>query len=92
MKYRYISHILNLWRYDHAGIFKEKAFGSATVGERGQIVIPADLRETLNIKPGDRVMIFSKTDKEVISLMPAKDFTKFLEQIVLTLFIKTTFF
>ena len=35
-------------------------FGSATVGERGQIVIPADARQKLEIKPGDKLLIFSR--------------------------------
>lgn len=29
-------------------------YGSSTVGERGQIVIPAEARTALNINPGDK--------------------------------------
>jgi AbrB family looped-hinge helix DNA binding protein len=61
-------------------IFKGKVYGAITVGERGQIVIPAELRKALNIKPADQLMVFAKLDKKVISLMPAKDFSRFLEQ------------
>ena len=61
-------------------IFKGKVYGALTVGERGQIVIPAELRKALNIKPADQLMVFAKLDKKVISLMPAKDFSRFLEQ------------
>lgn len=32
-------------------------FGSATVGERGQIVIPAEARKRFNINPGDKVLV-----------------------------------
>ncbi len=32
-------------------------YGSATVGERGQIVIPAEARHELGINPGDKVLI-----------------------------------
>jgi len=60
-------------------IFKGKAYGSATVGERGQFVIPAELRRVLKIKSGDQLMVFAKPDKKVINLMPEKDFSKFLE-------------
>ena len=59
--------------------FKGKAYGAVTVGERGQLVIPSELRKELHIKPGEQLMVFAKPDKKVISLMPAKDFSKFLE-------------
>lgn len=32
-------------------------YGSVTVGERGQIVIPAEARNELNIKPGDKLIV-----------------------------------
>ncbi|MEI8176607.1 MAG: AbrB/MazE/SpoVT family DNA-binding domain-containing protein [Candidatus Omnitrophota bacterium] len=61
-------------------IFRGKAYGSVTVGERGQIVIPAPLRKALNIKAGDSLVVFGKLDKKVISMMPEKDFSKFLDK------------
>jgi AbrB family looped-hinge helix DNA binding protein len=60
-------------------IFQGKVFGSCTVGERGQIVIPSELRKKLDIKPGDQLMIFAKIDQKVIGLMPEKDFSRFLD-------------
>lgn len=32
-------------------------FGTSTVGERGQVVIPADAREQLGIQAGDKLMV-----------------------------------
>ena len=61
-------------------IFKDKAYGSVTMGDRGQLVVPAGLRRALNIKPGDQLMVFAKLDKKVISLMPVKDFSRFLDK------------
>lgn len=37
---------------------EECFFGSVTVGERGQIVIPSDVRKSLHIEPGDRLLVF----------------------------------
>ena len=62
------------------GIFKGKLYGTVTVGERGQFVIPAELRKALNIKSGDQLMAFAKPDKKVINLMTSKDFSQFLER------------
>ena len=61
-------------------IFKGKAYGAVTVGERGQLVIPAELRKALKIKPGDQLMVFARLDKKVVNLMPTQDFSRFLEQ------------
>lgn len=61
-------------------IFKGKVYGSVTVGERGQLVIPAELRKALRIKSGDQLMVFAKLDKKVINLMPEKEFSEFLEK------------
>lgn len=36
---------------------EENFFGSATVGERGQVVIPADARKKYDINPGDKVLV-----------------------------------
>ena len=36
--------------------FDEAFYGSATVGERGQVVIPAEARQELGIEPGDKVL------------------------------------
>ncbi len=36
---------------------EEATYGMVTVGERGQIVIPAEARRELNIEPGDKLII-----------------------------------
>ena len=62
------------------GFFKGKVYGAVTVGERGQLVIPADLRKDLSIKSGERLMIFAKIDRKMISIMREKDFSDFLQK------------
>jgi AbrB family looped-hinge helix DNA binding protein len=37
---------------------EELFYGSVTVGERGQVVIPADARKTFRIEPGDKLLVF----------------------------------
>ena len=62
------------------GFFKGKVYGAAMVGERGQLVIPADLRKDLDIKAGERLMIFAKIDRKMISIMREEDFSDFLQK------------
>ena len=39
-------------------------FGAVTVGERGQVVIPADARKRFDISPGDKLLIMSDPGKK----------------------------
>jgi len=54
-----------------------KVFGAVTVGERGQIVIPAETRKVYGIKSGDRLIVFAKPGSP-IGLVPAEQFNDFL--------------
>ena len=33
-------------------------YGSATLGERGQIVVPSDARKDCEMSPGDKILVF----------------------------------
>ncbi len=57
-----------------------KMHGKATVWPKSQIVIPKDVRELLNIKPGDDLMIISKWDM-AIGMIKSDDVPKFLQYI-----------
>jgi AbrB family looped-hinge helix DNA binding protein len=61
-------------------IFQGKAYGAVSVGAKGQIVIPSELRRELNIKAGEQLMIFAKADKKYISMMHARDFGALMER------------
>lgn len=37
---------------------RSKLYGSATVGERGQLVIPAEARKAFGVEVGDKVLVF----------------------------------
>ncbi len=39
-------------------------YGSASVGSKGQIVIPSDLREDIEIEPGDKLLFLRKSKGE----------------------------
>ncbi|MBU2221107.1 MAG: AbrB/MazE/SpoVT family DNA-binding domain-containing protein, partial [Candidatus Omnitrophica bacterium] len=39
-----------------------KVYGAVTVGERGQVVIPAQVRKIFKIKSGDKLIVFGKSD------------------------------
>ena len=57
-----------------------KVFGMATVGEKGQIVVPCEARKMLNIKSGDKLIVMSgPPHSKMINLAPADDFAKFLK-------------
>ncbi len=44
----------------------KKLFGTATVGSKGQIVIPANAREELELAPGDKLYVAGSTSKKVL--------------------------
>ncbi len=48
----------------------KRVFGTAKVGDRGQIVIPKEARELFNIKPGDTLLILGEENKGLIVSQP----------------------
>ncbi|HBG62293.1 MAG: hypothetical protein A2Y03_06970 [Omnitrophica WOR_2 bacterium GWF2_38_59] len=58
-----------------------EVFGTVTVGQRGQVVIPMKARKALKIKEGDQLIVMSgppgKTD--IISFIPANRIADFLK-------------
>ncbi|MFW9988442.1 MAG: AbrB/MazE/SpoVT family DNA-binding domain-containing protein [Candidatus Odinarchaeota archaeon] len=58
----------------------EYYFGTAKVGERGQIVIPQDARETFKINPGDLILVFGDITKG-LGLMKATRLKNFASQL-----------
>jgi len=48
----------------------KRVFGTAKVGDRGQIVIPKEARELFNIKPGDTLLILGEENKGLIVSRP----------------------
>ena len=53
---------------------------TATVGEKGQIVIPKQARELFGIKPGDTLILLCD-DKRGIAIPPKESFSMYMETI-----------
>ncbi|MDR1807017.1 MAG: AbrB/MazE/SpoVT family DNA-binding domain-containing protein [Propionibacteriaceae bacterium] len=56
-----------------------RVFGTATVGERGQIAIPADARREFSICSGDKVVVFGNKVNGAITLIKADVFEEFAD-------------
>lgn len=47
-----------------------RVFGTAKVGDRGQIVIPKEARDLFHIQPGDTLLILGEEDSGLIVSRP----------------------
>ena len=47
-----------------------RVFGTAKVGDRGQIVIPKEARELFGIKPGDTLLILGESNTGLLVSRP----------------------
>ena len=52
------------------GKVKRHIFGTAKVGEKGQIVIPKDARQIFGVKPGDTLLILGDEETGIIVTKP----------------------
>lgn len=55
-------------------------YGSVTVGERGQIVIPAEARSELGFQPGDKLLVLKDPFHEGISIFKIEAVRDFLDE------------
>lgn len=60
---------------------RDKMYGITTMGARGQVVIPAQARKDLKLKPGDQLMVMGKFGK-VLGLMKAEQLTEVIDTIM----------
>lgn len=56
----------------------DRFLGSVTVGERGQVVIPADARKRFQIEPGDKMLIMSGPDGKSLMLCKLDSLREFM--------------
>jgi len=60
---------------------QDKLYGTATVGARGQVVIPAEARKDLGLSPGDQLMVMGKFGK-ALGLIKASEMENFVKVIM----------
>jgi AbrB family looped-hinge helix DNA binding protein len=58
---------------------KPMFYGSTTVGERGQIVLPVKLRNDLNIAKGDKLLVMVDPHQSHVTLINPETMNKFLD-------------
>ena len=59
----------------------KKLYGTATVGTRGQVVIPSDAREALGIEPGDRLYVVGSQEKKWVGFIKEEQFRTMLDHL-----------
>jgi AbrB family looped-hinge helix DNA binding protein len=59
----------------------KKFYGSVTVSERGQIVIPVEARRDFGIEVGDKLLVFSDL-KKGIALAKASVITRMIAEVL----------
>lgn len=53
----------------YMSIKKIQLAGTATVGPKGQVVIPAEVREKMAIKPGDKLIVLYIEEKKSVGFV-----------------------
>jgi AbrB family looped-hinge helix DNA binding protein len=59
---------------------EHKFYGATTVGERGQVVIPAEARRDLNISQGTKLLVFSGHGGDDLVFTRAESMAEFINQ------------
>ncbi len=55
-------------------------FGTTTIGEKGQVVIPADARKAMGLKSGDKLLVFGM-GKSMVALAKSAQLEKFADSL-----------
>jgi AbrB family looped-hinge helix DNA binding protein len=51
-------------------------YGSTTIGEKGQVVVPQEVREKMNLTKGDKLLVFGMGD-EMVAFAKISEFERF---------------
>ena len=81
MPFKKVSHARK--RPGSPGKLQEPHLVRATVvGDRGQIVIPKEIRDRAGLKPGSRLMVMHHQARGPVILLPMEHMRDFMEQMV----------
>ena len=61
---------------------EECFYGTVTVGERGQVVVPAELRKELEIQAGDKLLIWKHPSGKGVMLFPVDAVREFMNKML----------
>ncbi len=64
--------------HDKEFCLKDHFYGAATVGERGQIVIPVEARKKYNIGTGDKILIMGAPHEKGLMLVKIDAMREFM--------------
>ncbi|OYX53838.1 hypothetical protein B7Y92_01335 [Candidatus Saccharibacteria bacterium 32-50-13] len=59
----------------------KKLYGTATVGTKGQVVIPADAREELDIQTGDRLYVVGSEKGKFVGFIKEEQLRKMIDHL-----------
>jgi len=59
----------------------KRLYGTATVGTKGQVVIPAEAREELGIDTGDRLYVVASKERKWIGFIKEEQLREIVEHI-----------
>jgi len=60
---------------------QKKLYGSATVGTKGQVVIPSEARDELGIQPGDRLYVVGSPEMKWVGFIQEDQLRELIEKI-----------
>lgn len=63
------------------GPHDKKLYGTATVGTKGQVVIPSEAREEIGIKTGDRLYVVGSPTKKFVGFIQEEQLRELIEHI-----------
>lgn len=59
----------------------KKLYGTATVGTKGQVVIPAEAREELDIQTGDRLYVVGSEKGKFVGFIKEEQLRKMIDHL-----------